>query len=108
MDWLIPKWGLEPVDWNVIDEDAVRRLDKDNPIVLRLCNETSVALAFAVLKLRASCPPDVVRMALAGLRRTAILVKDSNLGDDVKASWNDAITKMRDKLTSLPTVPEKP
>jgi hypothetical protein len=40
-------------------------------------------------------------MALAGLTRTAIAVKDSSLSDQLKYDWEAAITKMRSKLESV-------
>jgi uncharacterized protein YfeS len=101
LDWLMAKWGVEPIDWNVTDEETVHRLNKSDSTSLGLCNETSIALAFAVVKMRAKCPSDVIRMALAGLIRTAILVKASALSDEIKASWDEAIAKMKGKLESL-------
>jgi uncharacterized protein YfeS len=94
-------WGIEPIDWSLTDPDAVKRLDQDNPIAMSICNESAIALAFAVVKMRGECPADVSRRALAALTRTAILVKDSSLCDEIKASWREAIAKMKGKLESL-------
>jgi uncharacterized protein YfeS len=101
LDRLMAKWGLEPIDWWVTDPDAVKKLHQDDPIPLSVCNELAVALAFAVVKMRAKCPGDVIQMALAALARTAILVRDSSLSSEIKASWDEAIEKMKGKLESL-------
>jgi uncharacterized protein YfeS len=101
LDWLLKRWAIRPIDWSVTDEDAVRRLNRDDPLRLSICNEAVIALAFAVLKRRAKCPADVIQMALAGLARTAILVRESSLSDEIKASWDQAIEKMKGKLESL-------
>lgn len=101
-DRLLKRWGVEPMDWSITDEATVRKLDKADSISLGLCNEAAIALAFAVLKRRAKCPPAIVRMALAALARTAILVKHSTLSRKIKSEWSKAIAKMRDKLESLP------
>lgn len=57
----------------------------------------------AVIKMRATCPPQVVQLGLAALTRTAVAVKGSILGNGVKAEWDVAIAKMRKKLESLPS-----
>ena len=80
----------------------MQTLDKEQPIPLRVCNEAAIALAFAVLKMRASCPADVVDMATCALKRTAILMGASTLNDENKAAWDVALGKMRSKLESLP------
>jgi uncharacterized protein YfeS len=101
LERLMKRWGIEPIDWNITDARAVRKLKKDVPIPLSVCNEAAIALAFAVIKLRATCPPEIVRMALNALKRTAVSVKDSDLSDEVKARWKAAIAKMRTKLQSF-------
>jgi uncharacterized protein YfeS len=100
-DRLLKEWGVEPMDWSITDEATVLKLDKADSISLSLCNEAAIALAFAVLKRRAKCPPDIVRMALAALARTAILVKHSRFSAKIKSEWKMAIAKMKDKLESL-------
>lgn len=100
-DLLLKEWGLEPMNWSIMDEATVLNLEKADSILLGLCNEAAIALAFAVLKRRAKCPPDIVRMALAALARTAILVKHSRLSAKIKSEWKVAIAKMKDKLESL-------
>jgi uncharacterized protein YfeS len=99
---LFTEWDIKPIDWSITDEATVGRLNKDRPIDLSLCNEATIALAFAVVKMRGACPLDIMQMALAGLARTAILVKNSRLSDEIKASWDVAIAKMKGKLKSLP------
>jgi uncharacterized protein YfeS len=101
-DQLLKRWGFKPLDWSSTDEATVLKLKKQDPIALGLCNEAAIALAFAVLKMRAKCPPDIIRIALAGLARTTILVRQSSLSDDIKALWAEAIAKMKGKLESLP------
>jgi uncharacterized protein YfeS len=98
---LLTNWDIEPIDWSITDEPIVRRLDKERSIDLSLCNEAIIALAFAVVKVRGACPLDIILMAIAALARTAILVKDSSLSDEIKKSWDEAIEKMRRKLKSL-------
>jgi len=98
---LLKRWDIEPIDWNVIDEDSVRRLQKEQSISFQLCNEAVVALAFAVVKLRGRCPTDLIQIALAAMARTSVAVDDSNLTSEIKKSWAEAIAKMRSKLESL-------
>lgn len=102
LDRLLEGWDIKPIDWSMTDEHVVRRLNQDDPSGLSVCNESAIALAFAVLKMRAKCPADVIQMALAGLARTAILLREGSLSEEIKASWDDAIAKMKDKLESLP------
>ncbi|HEY7330941.1 MAG TPA: hypothetical protein VH592_25105 [Gemmataceae bacterium] len=101
-DRLLKKWGVEPMDWSITDEATVLKLDKADSISLSLCDEAAIALAFAVLKRRAKCPREIVRMALAALARTAILVNRSRLSTKIKSEWAKAIAKMKGKLESLP------
>ena len=101
LDRLLRRWDIKPIDWAVTDKDAVQQYQQGDPIGMSVCNESIIALAFAVLKMRAECPQDVVQMALAGLTRTAILVEASSLTEEIKASWDQAIVKMRSKLESL-------
>lgn len=81
----------------------MRKLNHDDPISLAVCNESAIALAFAVLKLRAECPAELIAMALAAMTRTAILVNDSDLSNETKRSWEQAILTMRRKLISVRT-----
>ena len=101
LDRLLARWDIKPIPWSVTDKEAVRKLHRDDPIALSVCNESAIALAFAVLKMRAECAADVIQVALAGLARTAIVVKASRLSDANKVSLDDAIAKMKDKLESL-------
>ncbi|MEX1028143.1 MAG: hypothetical protein WD049_09090 [Candidatus Paceibacterota bacterium] len=101
LDGLMKSWDIEPIDWLATDEETVLHFDKEQPIPLRVCNEAAVGLAFAAVKMRATCPADVAEFGLAALVRTEMLVRRSTLDDDVKAEWDVAIVKMRDKLESL-------
>jgi len=101
LDWLLKKWGITPIDWSITDEEKVRTLEREEPIPVSVCNEAAIALAFAVIKMRATCPPEVIVRGLAALSRTAIAVKDSTLSNEVKAEWDIALAKMRAKLESL-------
>jgi hypothetical protein len=103
------KKRIKPTDDFALDhfladasEATVLKLDKADSISLSLCNEAAIALAFAVLKRRAKCPLEIVRMALAALARTAILVKRSRLSAKIKSEWAKAIAKMKGKLESVP------
>jgi uncharacterized protein YfeS len=98
---LMKRWEVEPIEWTIADEATVQRLRREAPIPLSLCNEAAIALAFAVVKMRGSCPANVVEIALAALTRLTICVQDSTLSDNVKAEWDHAIPKMRRKLESL-------
>ena len=95
------KWDIKPIDWSITDEKTVRKLAREEPIALSVCNEAAVGLAFAVIKMRAKCPPEVARRGLAALKRTAVAVKASKLRNEVKADLEVAIGKMRAKLESL-------
>jgi uncharacterized protein YfeS len=99
---LLTRWDIEPIDWTITDEATVLRLNEEKPIALSVCNEAVIAVAFAVVKLRGSCPADVIEVALAALKRTTILVKHSSLSAEIKASWATAIARMEGKLQSLP------
>ena len=101
LDRLMKKWDIKPIDWSITDKEMVRKLEREEPIALSVCNEAAIGLAFAVLKMRATCPPDVVQRGLVALKRTAAAVKDSTLSNEVKASWEVALGKMRAKLESL-------
>ena len=94
-------WGVPPIDWTITDEAAVRTLAKDKPAEMTLCDQAAIALAFAVLKMRGACPSAEVRIALAAIQRTAIIVKDSSLNDNQKMQWETALTKMKEKLESI-------
>lgn len=102
LDGLFKGWDIKPIDWSITSESDVQQLDKKQPIPLRVCNEAAVALAFAALKMRASCPADIVDLAMNALKRTEILVKASTLSNEIKAAWVVAIGKMRTKLDSVP------
>ncbi len=98
---LMMSWDIKPIDWSAVDEETMLRLKKVDPIAFGLCNEAAIALAFAVIKMRGTCPEDVIKMALSALVRTAISVKHSTLSPEIKASWDTAIAKMRCKLESM-------
>lgn len=101
LDSLMNRWGIEPIDWLATDDVTVNKMEKEQPIPLSVCNEAAIALAFAVIKLRASCPSDVAERGLAALARTEMLVNRSTLDDKVKAEWDVTISKMRNKLEPL-------
>jgi uncharacterized protein YfeS len=98
---LFAAWDIKPIGWTITDEATVCKLDKERPIDLSLCNEATIALAFAVVKMRGACPSDIIQMAQASLTRTAILVRHSSLSDEIKGSWDEAVAKMKVKLESL-------
>ena len=98
---LFAGWGIEPIDWNITDKDVVKELAKEQPIPLSVCNDAAIALAFAVVKMRATCPPDIAQIGLHALERTAMAVRDSRLSSEVKAAWDESIAKMRAKLESF-------
>ncbi len=98
-------WQVVPIDWSVTDENAVSALERDKSIEMTLCNEAAIALAFAVLKLRGQCPPDVLRMALAALQRTAIVIRHSSLEAPLKTEWDSGIKLMQEKLESVLPAP---
>lgn len=101
LDRLYRKWGIKQIDWSIINEDEVQQLNECEPISLRVCNEASIALAFATLKMRASCPKEVLDMATCALKRTAILAQASSLKNEIKSQWELAIQKMMAKLQSI-------
>ena len=102
LEGLFKGWDITPIDWSITNESDVQQLGKEQPIPLRVCNEAAIALAFAAIKMRASCPADVVDLATGALKRTAILVKASTLSNEIKAAWDVAIEKMKAKLDSVP------
>lgn len=99
---LFKGWDIKPIDWSITNENDVQQLDEEQPIPLRVCNEAAIALAFASIKMRASCSADVVNLATSALKRTAILVKASTLSSEIKVAWDVAIQKMKAKLDSVP------
>lgn len=94
-------WGFDPIDWSLTSETDVLKLEDEQSIELSICNEAAIGLAFATLKMRASCPTELVKMAVNALRRTSILVKHSRLTNETKADWDVAIEMMQTKLESL-------
>lgn len=99
---LFEAWGIDPIDWSITGEGEVQRLDGEKPIASRVCNEAAIAVAFAVLKMRASCPADVAGLARSALIRTSFLVEANTFDNDVKDAWDVAIGKLRAKFDSLP------
>lgn len=97
----LESWGVSAIDWSAEDPAQVRKLQVEDWPALTLCNEAAIALAFALLKMRGQCPPEILRMALSAIRRRAIIVRESDLGDQAKADWDAALTKMQTKLESL-------
>ncbi len=59
LDRLMKRWGIEPIDWLATESEIVEKLNHDDPISLRVCNEAAIGLAFAVIKMRAKCPSEV-------------------------------------------------
>ncbi len=101
LERLLKGWNIKQMDWAIVDPDETRKNYQKDSIALSVCNESIIALAFATLKTKAECPPELIRMALAGLTRTAILVKGSGLKEETKAEWFQSIEKMNRKLASL-------
>lgn len=99
---LLADLGIAPIDWNITQPGQVLQLERDRPIPFSVCNQVAIGLAFAVVKLRANCPDDVLQPALQALQRTAISIDNSKLEAPLKEEWNQAITRMRTKLQSLP------
>jgi uncharacterized protein YfeS len=58
-----------------------------------MCNEATIALAFAVIKCRGECPREVAEIALAGLDRWDFV--------DDRDDWKASSKKMREKLVSF-------
>ncbi len=105
LDAELAAWQVVPIDWSVTDENAVSALERDKSIEMTLCNEAAIALAFAVLKLRGQCPPDVLRMARTALQRTAIVIRHSSLEAALKTKWESGIKLMQEKLESVLAAP---
>lgn len=102
LDRLLADWDIGAIDWHITDASIVRKLEREQPIPLSICNEVAIALAFAVIKFRGTCPPEIVQPALHALERMLISVNDSRLSDQLKAEWDVAVNRMRTKLESLP------
>lgn len=102
LDKVSKELGIESFEWPLTRKSEVLKIDKQRSIEMGIANETAIALAFAVLKMRASCPSDVVNFAKCALERTSILVKASVLNETIKAEWHVAIIRMKSKLESLP------
>ena len=90
LDKLFKSWDVQPIPWSLRDKAEVERLEKEEPIPIGLCNEASVALAFAVIKCRGECPSEVAEIALAGLDRFDLV--------DDREEWKTSSTKMRATL----------
>ena len=101
LDRLMQGWGIKPIDWLATSPAVVRELDKSKPIPLHVCNEVAIGLAFAVIKLRGTCPAALAQYAQAALKRTALLVKDSSLDASIKSQWDTAIARMQEALNGL-------
>jgi hypothetical protein len=68
---------------------------------MQVSNESAIALAFAVIKMRAKCPQVVIERAFAALDRTEMLYSRSKMNRQQKAEWKTALKKMREKLGSM-------
>ncbi|WP_146430954.1 hypothetical protein [Blastopirellula retiformator] len=101
LDRLLDEWGFQPIDWTVTDPAMVNAMGSSDPIGLDVANESIIALAFAVVKLRGKCPPEIVELALAGVNRTAFLVEQSDCKAKIKELWYASIAKIRTKLNEL-------
>ena len=60
LDEMMKGWDIQPIDWLETDRKTVLKLNKEDPISMSVCNESAIALAFAVIKMRAKCPQDVI------------------------------------------------
>lgn len=98
---LLSGWGIQLNPWNATDPEEVRQIAQQDPIELGLCDETAVALAFAVVKLRGVCPSDVAELALKALHRMKLDFLVDKLSPEVRAERIATIEKMRAKLASL-------
>ena len=90
---LFRSWDVQPIPWLLRDRAEVERLEKEDPIPIGMCNEASIALAFAVIKCRGECPNEVIEIALAGLDRFDIV--------DEREEWKSPSRKLREKLVSF-------
>ncbi len=93
LEKLFKSWDVRPIPWSLRDKAEVERLEKEAPIPIGMCNEASIALAFAVIKFRGECPGDVAEIALAGLDRWDFV--------DDRDEWKASSKKMREKLEML-------
>ena len=90
---LMHDWGITPIDWNAIDEAAVKALSANDPVAFHACNQAAVGLAFASIKLSGSCPADVARAGLAAIERNNLIANATRNPEE-----RDADKKLRTKL----------
>ena len=95
---LFSGWGIAPIDWNITDENEVRRLKESNRIELGISNEAIIALAFAILKVKGQCPSEVSDLALKALQRYSFDFIEDGMTEQNKELRRAAIAKMRAKL----------
>ena len=95
---LFAGWGIVPIDWNLTDEEEVRKLSETKGIELSVSNQAIVALAFAVLKVKGKCPQEVSDMALKALQRNSFAFMEDRMEEKNKVLHREAIARMRAKL----------
>jgi uncharacterized protein YfeS len=98
LDEMSKRMGIEPFDWSVTKKSDVLKLGKERSIEMGIANEAAIALAFAVLKVRADCPSDLADLAKCALERTSIVTSERRVKDEIKAEWDAKIKRMRAKL----------
>jgi uncharacterized protein YfeS len=95
---LMKRWDIEPIDWNIVDEEQTNALAAGKPINLQVCNEAIIGLAFAAIKVKGQCPKAVVDLALKALERESFEFVDSHLEEKLRKERHAEIAKMRAKL----------
>ena len=95
---LFGSWGIVPIDWDVTDEEGVRKLAETKGTELSVCNEAMVALAFAAMKVKGECPTEVVDLALKALQRESYGFMEDGMEEKTQKLHGEAIGKMRAKL----------
>lgn len=108
LDGLLHWWDVEPIDWLTVDPTVVAKLYEEQPLQLNACNEIAVGLAFAVMKTRGNCTPEVAQRGRAALIRTAALRNGHTMSSNRRSEWDAAIKKMWAKLESGSISCERP
>lgn len=99
---LLKGWDVEAEELSVTEKDEVLRLGRERSIEMDLYNQATIALAFAVLKMRGSCPKDVKDLAVKALKRMVILM-EGRLNDQVQTEFDNCLRRMSSKLRSSPS-----
>ena len=94
-------WQIEPIAWHEIDPATVHSLLRDDPFTVEICNRAAIGLAFALVKVRGTCPNDIADMANTAIERQTIALDGSTIPAATHAAERRKLERMRNALNRL-------